>query len=145
VPDGRHVAVVGRHGAGRVDPPVAGGRPVPPLEGVVQLAGADPSRLDDRGRRARIGCVPQTVDLFRGTVPDDITVGDPTVSARSTPGTHCDGAAGSRALGHSSATTTLGVYAHFWSTAEDRTRAAASDLKAAALGAAADALRTETP
>ena len=47
-------------------------------------------------------------------------------------------------LGHSSATITLGVYSHLWPTAEDRTRAAAGDLMAAALGARADSLRTET-
>jgi integrase len=55
-----------------------------------------------------------------------------------------DRAAGARALGHSSATITLGVYSHLWPTAEDRTRAAAGDLMAAALGARADSLRTET-
>ena len=37
-----------------------------------------------------------------------------------------------RALGHSSATITLGVYSHLWPTAEDRTRAAAGGLMAAA-------------
>lgn len=47
------------------------------------------------------------------------------------------------ALGHSSATITLGVYSHLWPTAEDRTRAAAGGLMAAALGASADSLRTE--
>ena len=39
-----------------------------------------------------------------------------------------------RALGHSSATITLGVYSHLWPTAEDRTRAAAGDLMSASLG-----------
>lgn len=55
----------------------------------------------------------------------------------------CDVVTVQRALGHSSATITLGVYSHLWPTAEDRTRAAASDLMAAALGASADSLRTE--
>jgi len=44
-----------------------------------------------------------------------------------------------RALGHSSATTTLNTYSHLWPTAEDRTRAAAGELWTAAL---ADSLRT---
>jgi hypothetical protein len=48
-----------------------------------------------------------------------------------------------RALGHSSATITLGVHSHLRPTAEDRTRAAAGDLMAAALGDPADSLRTE--
>ncbi len=49
-----------------------------------------------------------------------------------------------RAVRHSSATITLGVCSHLSPTAEDRTRAAAGDLMAAALGARADSLRTET-
>ncbi|RBY90011.1 site-specific integrase [Blastococcus sp. TF02A-26] len=47
----------------------------------------------------------------------------------------CDVVTVQRALGHSSATITLGVYSHLWPTAEDRTRSAAGDLMAAALGA----------
>lgn len=55
----------------------------------------------------------------------------------------CDVVTVQRALGHSSATITLGVYAHLWPTAEDRTRAAASDLINAALQDHADFLRTK--
>jgi integrase len=40
----------------------------------------------------------------------------------------CDVVTVQRALGHSSATTTLNTYSHLWPTAEDRTRAAAADL-----------------
>jgi integrase len=57
----------------------------------------------------------------------------------------CDVVTVQRALGHSSATITLGVYSHLWPTAEDRTRAAAGDLMAAALRASADSLRTGRP
>ncbi len=39
-----------------------------------------------------------------------------------------------RALGHSSATTTLTTYAHLWPTAEDRTRAAAEAMVLEATG-----------
>ncbi len=53
----------------------------------------------------------------------------------------CDVVTVQRALGHSSATITLGVYSHLWPTAEDRTRAAAGDLMAAALGTTDDAPR----
>lgn len=38
-----------------------------------------------------------------------------------------------RAMGHASATTTLSTYAHLWPTVEDKTRAAASGMAAAAL------------
>jgi integrase len=54
----------------------------------------------------------------------------------------CDVVTVQRALGHSSATITLGVYSHLWPTAEDRTRAAAGDLMAAALRTSADSVRT---
>jgi integrase len=40
----------------------------------------------------------------------------------------CDVVTVQRALGHSSATTTLNTYSHLWPTAEDRTRKAASGL-----------------
>jgi hypothetical protein len=36
----------------------------------------------------------------------------------------------------------MGTYAHLWPDANDRTRRAAGELVAAALGSAADALRT---
>ena len=54
----------------------------------------------------------------------------------------CDVVTVQRALGHSSATITLNVYSHLWPTAEDRTRAAAAGLMAAAARAPADFLRT---
>ncbi|MEP7020823.1 MAG: site-specific integrase [Pseudonocardiales bacterium] len=48
----------------------------------------------------------------------------------------CDVVTVQRALGHMSATTTLGTYSHLWPTAEDRTRVAAADLLASALSCA---------
>ncbi|MFC7501455.1 tyrosine-type recombinase/integrase, partial [Nocardioides sp. GCM10030258] len=45
----------------------------------------------------------------------------------------CDVVTVQRALGHSSASTTLNTYSHLWPTAEDRTRAAASELMKQAL------------
>jgi integrase len=53
----------------------------------------------------------------------------------------CDVVTVQRALGHSSATTTLATYAHLWPDANDRTRRAAGDLLDAALGSAAEAAR----
>ncbi len=47
----------------------------------------------------------------------------------------CDVVTVQRALGHSTATTTLNTYSHLWPTAEDRTRAAASGLMRQALAA----------
>ena len=47
----------------------------------------------------------------------------------------CDVVTVQRALGHSTATTTLNTYSHLWPTAEDRTRKAASGLMRQALKA----------
>lgn len=47
----------------------------------------------------------------------------------------CDVVTVQRAMGHASATTTLSTYAHLWPTAEDKTRAAASEMAAAVLSA----------
>ena len=55
---------------------------------------------------------------------------------------NCDVVTVQRALGHSSATTTLRIYAHLWPKAEDKTRKAAGGLMAAALDSA-DYLRTD--
>lgn len=46
----------------------------------------------------------------------------------------CDVVTVQRALGHSTATTTLNTYSHLWPSAEDRTRAAASGLLREAMG-----------
>lgn len=46
----------------------------------------------------------------------------------------CDVVTVQRAMGHASATTTLSTYAHLWPTAEDKTRAAASEMAAVVLG-----------
>lgn len=54
----------------------------------------------------------------------------------------CDVVTVQRALGHSSPTITLGVYAHLWPSAEDKTRTAAAGLMAAVLGSPADSVRT---
>jgi len=57
----------------------------------------------------------------------------------------CDVVTVQRALGHHSATVTLGTYAHLWPDASDRTRKAAGELFAACAEPPADALRTIDP
>lgn len=47
----------------------------------------------------------------------------------------CDVVTVQRAMGHSSATTTLSTYAHLWPTAEDKTRAATAAMAAEVLAA----------
>ena len=55
----------------------------------------------------------------------------------------CDVVTVQRALGHASATITLGTYAHLWPSAEDKTRQAATGLMQEAGLAPADSLRTD--
>jgi integrase len=55
----------------------------------------------------------------------------------------CDVVTVQRALGHSSATTTLATYSHLWPSAADRTREAAGALMRTALEASADSSRTD--
>jgi integrase len=50
----------------------------------------------------------------------------------------CDVVTVQRALGHSSATTTLSTYSHLWPSAEDRTRAAAQAMLTESYGPEAD-------
>jgi integrase len=56
----------------------------------------------------------------------------------------CDVVTVQRALGHSSATTTLSTYSPLWPDAEDRTRSAASAVMRTALADSADSVRTNT-
>lgn len=55
----------------------------------------------------------------------------------------CDVVTVQRALGHSTATITLGTYAHLWPTAEDRTRAAAGAMLGAVLAGADEPLTND--
>lgn len=55
----------------------------------------------------------------------------------------CDVVTVQKALGHHSATVTLGTYSHLWPNAEDRTRNAAAGLFRSATAARADQMRTK--
>ncbi len=77
---GEHVAVVGRTGAGKSSVLSLLAGLYQPSGGTVQVGVVDPARLDDLGRRALLGVVPQAVALFSGTVADNITLGDTTLT-----------------------------------------------------------------
>jgi ATP-binding cassette subfamily B protein len=47
-----------------------------PWEGTVRVAGLDPRQLTEQDRRKVLGVVPQTVQLFSGTILDNLTLGD---------------------------------------------------------------------
>jgi ATP-binding cassette subfamily B protein len=78
---GEHVVVVGRTGAGKTSLLALLAGLYTPWTGLVRVAGHDPRTLDDTARRTVLGFVPQTVQLFSGTVLDNLTLGDDTITA----------------------------------------------------------------
>jgi len=76
---GEHVALVGRTGAGKSSAVRLLGGLYAPWSGRVRVAGLDPRTLSDDGRRRVVGVVPQTVQLFSGTVLENLTLGDASV------------------------------------------------------------------
>ena len=79
VQPGEHVALVGRTGAGKSSLVSLLGGLYAPWSGRVRVAGRDPHTLDDEKRRHVVGVVPQTVQLFSGTVVENLTLGDSAV------------------------------------------------------------------
>ena len=78
---GEHVVVVGRTGAGKTSLLALLAGLYTPWTGHVYVAGQQARTLDDTARRAVLGFVPQTVQLFSGTVHDNLTLGDQTITA----------------------------------------------------------------
>jgi ATP-binding cassette, subfamily B, multidrug efflux pump len=77
---GEHLVLVGRTGAGKSSVVHLLGGLYTPWSGTVQVAGADPTVLPDDARRHALGVVLQVVQLFRGTVVDNLTLGERSVS-----------------------------------------------------------------
>jgi ATP-binding cassette subfamily B protein len=77
---GEHIVLVGRTGAGKSSVVHLLGGLYTPWSGTVRVAGADPTVLTDAERRRVMGVVLQVVQLFRGTVRDNLTLGDGSVS-----------------------------------------------------------------
>jgi ATP-binding cassette subfamily B protein len=73
---GEHVAIVGRTGAGKSSLLSLLAGLYTPWSGQASISGQDPRALDEVGRRATLGFVPQQVTLFSGTVLDNLTLGD---------------------------------------------------------------------
>jgi ATP-binding cassette subfamily B multidrug efflux pump len=79
---GEHVALVGRTGAGKSSLVHLLGGLYTPWSGQVRVAGLDPRALSDTERRVVVGVVPQAVQLFSGTVWDNLTLDDPSAPRR---------------------------------------------------------------
>ena len=77
---GEHIVLVGRTGAGKSSVLHLLGGLYTPWSGTLQVSGADPTVLTDSQRRRTMGVVMQVVQLFRGTVFDNLTLGDGSVS-----------------------------------------------------------------
>jgi ATP-binding cassette subfamily B protein len=77
---GEHVALVGRTGAGKTSTLHLLAGLYRPWVGSVTVAGRDPAELGEDERNKVVGAVPQVVQLFSGTVLDNITLGDPAVA-----------------------------------------------------------------
>jgi ATP-binding cassette, subfamily B, multidrug efflux pump len=77
---GEHIVLVGRTGAGKSSVLHLLGGLYTPWSGTILVSGADPTLLTDNQRRRSMGVVLQVVQLFRGTVLDNLTLGDVLVS-----------------------------------------------------------------
>jgi ATP-binding cassette subfamily B protein len=76
---GEHVALVGRTGAGKTSALHLLAGLYAPWAGAVRVAGRDPTTLDESERRKVVGVVPQVVQLFSGTVRENLTLADSSV------------------------------------------------------------------
>jgi ATP-binding cassette subfamily B multidrug efflux pump len=77
---GEHIVLVGRTGVGKSSVLHLLGGLYTPWYGIVRVSGTDPTMLTDGQRRSVLGVVLQVVQLFRGTVLDNLTLGDGSVS-----------------------------------------------------------------
>ena len=77
---GEHVALVGRTGAGKSTLMHLAGGLYAPWSGQVRVAAVDPCAMTDEQRRERLGVVPQTLQLFSGSVLENLALGDITVT-----------------------------------------------------------------
>jgi ATP-binding cassette subfamily B multidrug efflux pump len=75
---GEHVAIVGRTGAGKSTLLALLAGLYAPSNGRIELVGRDPRAFSDDERRATLGFVSQRVNLFSGTVYDNLAMGDQT-------------------------------------------------------------------
>jgi ATP-binding cassette, subfamily B, multidrug efflux pump len=76
---GEQVALVGRTGAGKTSVLHLVGALYTPWRGSVRVLGVDPRSIPEDERRQLIGVVPQALNLFSGSILDNLTLNDRTV------------------------------------------------------------------
>jgi ABC-type multidrug transport system fused ATPase/permease subunit len=77
---GEHLALVGRTGAGKTSALHLIAGLYRPWAGQIVVAGLEPAALAEAERKRVLGVVPQAVQLFSGTVFENLTLGDGSVS-----------------------------------------------------------------
>jgi len=77
---GEQVALVGRTGAGKTSLLHLIGALYAPWQGSVRVLGVDPRSIPEGERRRLIGVVPQALNLFSGSILDNLTLNDSSVS-----------------------------------------------------------------
>ena len=77
IPKGKKVAIVGRSGSGKTTLSKLLLKFYLPEEGMVKFNGRELNTIDAFSLREKIGCVPQTVEMFSGTIRDNILIGKP--------------------------------------------------------------------
>lgn len=80
IPTGSKAAIAGRTGSGKTSliNLIAGLYPV--KQGQISIGGLDPYRIPSSMRRRLIGIVPQTVVIFNGTIFDNVTLRDSSIT-----------------------------------------------------------------
>ena len=74
LPAGRVVGLVGRTGSGKTTVARMVLRLVAPTDGALRMGGVDVAGVDDDAFRERVIAIPQDVQLFPGTVRDNVTM-----------------------------------------------------------------------
>ena len=77
---GSHLAIVGRNGAGKSSLFHLLGGLYRPWDGFIRLKGKDPHEIQASDRRRILGTVPQTGWMFSGSVAENLTLWDDTIS-----------------------------------------------------------------
>ena len=77
---GEKAVFIGRSGAGKTTLMNLVAGLYSPAQGTIRICGADPYTLPPQVRRRLVGIVPQMPQIFDGTVRDNITLGDDTIT-----------------------------------------------------------------